>query len=241
MVGVVKQEPLYDVKSHLATEICHIYQNSLFIFPCIHYKSTNYITTPSPFIDWYMILRVGEDAGIDTIRKQYHKLALLLHPDKNKHPKAEFAFKLISQAYKCLSDDTRRSSFNLERWRNHCNECSRIPQNTHSFSFPSHPTPAYNAKTKRNSPNSYKHSTSNKILQHFKLIREQLKEEVRVIESCISINQYQNRKNGYPVFNPTNYMHLGYPHRRNHHHDMYCKKGAIFEGGHSGNVHGSEL
>lgn len=38
-----------------------------------------------------------EDAGIDVIRKQYHKLALQLHPDKNKHPKAEVAFKLVSE------------------------------------------------------------------------------------------------------------------------------------------------
>lgn len=71
-----------------------------------------------------------ENAGIDVIRKQYHKLgrvfiermvffffqsafsfscflrnafffffcaALQLHPDKNKHPKAEIAFKLVSE------------------------------------------------------------------------------------------------------------------------------------------------
>lgn len=67
-----------------------------------------------------------ESAGIDVIRKQYHKLgmfslrewffffqsafsfscfvrnafvfaALQLHPDKNMHPKAEIAFKLVSE------------------------------------------------------------------------------------------------------------------------------------------------
>ncbi|KAK9161639.1 hypothetical protein Syun_007980 [Stephania yunnanensis] len=38
---------------------------------------------------------VEENANLDAIRKQYHKLALNLHPDKNKHPKAEIAFKLV--------------------------------------------------------------------------------------------------------------------------------------------------
>jgi curved DNA-binding protein CbpA len=32
------------------------------------------------------------------LQRQYKRLALLLHPDKNKHPLAEEAFKLIGNA-----------------------------------------------------------------------------------------------------------------------------------------------
>ncbi|KAF5738737.1 hypothetical protein HS088_TW13G01638 [Tripterygium wilfordii] len=40
----------------------------------------------------HLVSQVEENAGLDVIRKRYHKLALQLHPDKNKHPKAETAF-----------------------------------------------------------------------------------------------------------------------------------------------------
>ncbi|KAK9146994.1 hypothetical protein Sjap_006897 [Stephania japonica] len=77
-------------KSKLVTEICSIATLSI---ACIH----GCCGSKSPFIDWYLLLRVGEDAETDVIRKQYRKLALQLHPDKNSHPKAEVAFKLVSE------------------------------------------------------------------------------------------------------------------------------------------------
>ncbi|KAG6485312.1 hypothetical protein ZIOFF_053846 [Zingiber officinale] len=58
--------------------------------------------------DWYSILRVSSTADEDTVKKQYRKLALLLHPDKNKSVGAEGAFKLISEAWSVLSDKSRR-------------------------------------------------------------------------------------------------------------------------------------
>ncbi|MCO5570818.1 hypothetical protein L7F22_024546 [Adiantum nelumboides] len=54
--------------------------------------------------NWYAILQVGFQADENTIRKQYRKLALFLHPDKNKSFGAEVAFKYISQAWSVLSD-----------------------------------------------------------------------------------------------------------------------------------------
>ncbi|KMT16524.1 hypothetical protein BVRB_3g048180 [Beta vulgaris subsp. vulgaris] len=212
-----QQQPynINDVKSHIAIETCNIYHNSH--FSCIHHNHNflNKITIQSPFIDWYLILRVAEDASISTIKKQYHKLALLLHPDKNKHPKAEFAFKLISQAYNCLSDDAKRVSFNLDKWRNKCNECRKIPHNIY-------PTKNTNINT-TNLPKSTRNSRFYKIQQHFRGIREKFIVEARVIEECIRVNQAP--KNEYPVFDPSSYTHQGYPHRRN---DLFYKKGASF-------------
>ena len=45
-------------------------------------------------LDWYGILQVDMKADDIVIKKQYRRLALLLHPDKNKLPGAESAFKL---------------------------------------------------------------------------------------------------------------------------------------------------
>lgn len=44
--------------------------------------------------DWYRILGVNPKANDETVRKHYRKLALMLHPDKNKSVGAEGAFKL---------------------------------------------------------------------------------------------------------------------------------------------------
>lgn len=61
--------------------------------------------------DWYSILQVERFADEMTIKKQYRKLALVLHPDKNKFPGAEAAFKLIGEAHLVLSDHSKRSLF----------------------------------------------------------------------------------------------------------------------------------
>ncbi|KAL6519188.1 hypothetical protein OROGR_018508 [Orobanche gracilis] len=61
--------------------------------------------------DWYGILRVAKFADESTVRKQYRRLALYLHPDKNRFPGAEAAFKLICEANAVLSDSTKKSIY----------------------------------------------------------------------------------------------------------------------------------
>ncbi|XP_062112927.1 uncharacterized protein LOC133824076 [Humulus lupulus] len=65
--------------------------------------------------DWYGILGVDQQADDETVRKQYRKLALMLHPDKNKSIGADGAFKLISQAWTLLSDKARRLAYDQKR------------------------------------------------------------------------------------------------------------------------------
>ncbi|KAK1295453.1 hypothetical protein QJS10_CPA16g00926 [Acorus calamus] len=65
--------------------------------------------------DWYSILGANSSADEETVKKQYRKLALLLHPDKNKSIGAEGAFKLISEAWSVLSDRTRRMAYDQSR------------------------------------------------------------------------------------------------------------------------------
>ncbi|KAL3829998.1 hypothetical protein ACJIZ3_018800 [Penstemon smallii] len=61
--------------------------------------------------DWYGILQVERLADDLTIKKQYKRLAFILHPDKNRFPGAESAFKLICEANAVLSDTAKKSLY----------------------------------------------------------------------------------------------------------------------------------
>ncbi|XVF56923.1 hypothetical protein PTKIN_Ptkin06aG0159700 [Pterospermum kingtungense] len=65
-------------------------------------------------MDWYGILQIEQSADESSIKKQYRKLALLLHPDKNKFAGAEAAFKLIGEANMILSDQMKRSQYDMK-------------------------------------------------------------------------------------------------------------------------------
>jgi curved DNA-binding protein CbpA len=49
--------------------------------------------------DYYEILGVTRRASDDEIKKAYKKASLKVHPDKNRAPKAEEAFKKINQVF----------------------------------------------------------------------------------------------------------------------------------------------
>ncbi|XP_049863844.1 dnaJ homolog subfamily B member 12 isoform X3 [Schistocerca gregaria] len=63
--------------------------------------------------DYYEILGVSKDATDSEIKKAYKKLALLLHPDKNKCPGANEAFKAVGNAVAILTDPEKRKQYDL--------------------------------------------------------------------------------------------------------------------------------
>ena len=66
--------------------------------------------------DYYKIIGVPENASAADLKKEYRKLAIQYHPDKNKGNKqAEEKFKEISEAYYVLSDPKRRAEFDQFR------------------------------------------------------------------------------------------------------------------------------
>ncbi|PON61967.1 Terminal organelle assembly protein [Parasponia andersonii] len=216
-MGEVGQES--DFKHQLVAEICNISTGSN---TCVHKHRCS--PNKSQFIDWYRVLGVEEDAGIDVIRKKYHKLALQLHPDKNKHPKAEIAFKLVSEAYSCLSDNVQRKAFDSRRWRSFCFDCLNAN--------PAQPN-SPKSKAWRSAPSRLK---SHKILRGLKDLRDRFREETRVIENCLKTNaaassrkesspfspsscllrskSHSGSRKESPIFNPSDYVFEGYPHVR---------------------------
>jgi len=79
--------------------------------------------------NYYEILGVDKNASEEEIKKQYKKLALKLHPDKNHAPQATEAFKKVAQALACLTNPDKRRIYdehgNEENFRTHYREYFR--------------------------------------------------------------------------------------------------------------------
>ncbi|KAG7023527.1 Chaperone protein dnaJ 49, partial [Cucurbita argyrosperma subsp. argyrosperma] len=63
--------------------------------------------------DYYEILGLEKSCSIEDVRKSYRKLSLKVHPDKNNAPGAEEAFKAVSKAFQCLSNEESRKTYDL--------------------------------------------------------------------------------------------------------------------------------
>uniref|UniRef100_A0A7N0UH30 J domain-containing protein n=1 Tax=Kalanchoe fedtschenkoi TaxID=63787 RepID=A0A7N0UH30_KALFE len=184
---MVKNVDTLDPKYRLVSEICAASAG------CPHRSGGG----EAGFVDWYHLLRVDENADIDVIRKHYFKFALQLHPDKNSHPRAEVAFKLISQAYTCLSDELKRRAFDLDRLKNSCLICNEIMNKSGSLSNSSPAT-----KTKGFKLNSPDRSKLIRFWRGWREIRERFKAEASVIDTCLKSNT-SARKKEYPIFSPS--------------------------------------
>jgi len=61
--------------------------------------------------DYYDILEIPKDSSEEQVKKAYKKIALKLHPDKNRAPGAEEAFKKVSKAVQCLTDEDKKQVY----------------------------------------------------------------------------------------------------------------------------------
>ncbi|XP_059431898.1 chaperone protein dnaJ 49-like [Corylus avellana] len=63
--------------------------------------------------DYYEILGLERTCTVEDVRKAYRKLSLKVHPDKNKAPGAEEAFKAVSKAFQCLSNEENKRKYDI--------------------------------------------------------------------------------------------------------------------------------
>ena len=67
-------------------------------------------------MDYYKILEVPENADVFEIKKQYRKLAMKYHPDRNAgDEKAAKKFREITEAYEVLSNGKKRKEYDYKR------------------------------------------------------------------------------------------------------------------------------
>ncbi|NWH67304.1 DJC14 protein, partial [Geococcyx californianus] len=70
---------------------------------------------PEEELNPFQVLGVEVTASDAELRKAYHRLAVLVHPDKNEHPRAEAAFKVLRAAWDVVSSPERRREYEMKR------------------------------------------------------------------------------------------------------------------------------
>jgi len=64
--------------------------------------------------DYYKILEVQPTASMDEIKRSYHRLARLHHPDLNQHA-LDIHIKRLNQAYEIIGNPVRRTRYDKQR------------------------------------------------------------------------------------------------------------------------------
>ncbi|XP_068123686.1 dnaJ homolog subfamily C member 14 [Hyperolius riggenbachi] len=70
---------------------------------------------PEDELNPFKVLGVEMDASDVELKKAYRQLAVLVHPDKNNHPRAEEAFKVLRSAWDTVSNPEKRKEYELKR------------------------------------------------------------------------------------------------------------------------------
>ncbi|KAL6075802.1 hypothetical protein STEG23_026540, partial [Scotinomys teguina] len=78
---------------------------------------------PEDELNPFHVLGVEATASDTELKKAYRQLAVMVHPDKNHHPRAEEAFKVLRAAWDIVSNPERRKEYEMKRMAE--NELSR--------------------------------------------------------------------------------------------------------------------
>ena len=67
-------------------------------------------------VDYYLLLEVNSSASATEIKKAFHRLAFIHHPDRNINDAgANERFRKINEAYQVLADVTKRNRYDQQR------------------------------------------------------------------------------------------------------------------------------
>ncbi|RCV40104.1 hypothetical protein SEVIR_9G024500v4 [Setaria viridis] len=205
-------------KAQAAREVCAA---SAAFASCPHRRRSPRGAGSRPhFVDWYLVLAIGEAASEDAVRRRYRQLALQLHPDKNRHPKAEVAFKIVSEAHACLTDKARRRAYDAERRASFCAAC----HDRHATRSSAAAGGRLRATTEKQTTAAAGAAARSKqpraapAAQALREVQNRMRDECRVIDGCLRANNAAacaRRRQSFPLFDPSDRRSFpDYPHVR---------------------------
>ncbi|XP_013915662.1 PREDICTED: dnaJ homolog subfamily C member 14 [Thamnophis sirtalis] len=71
--------------------------------------------TPEEELNPFQVLGLDATASDVELKRAYRHLAVLVHPDKNEHPQAEEAFKVLRAAWDIVSNPEKRKEYEIKR------------------------------------------------------------------------------------------------------------------------------
>ncbi|XP_063149596.1 dnaJ homolog subfamily C member 14 [Candoia aspera] len=71
--------------------------------------------TPEEELNPFQVLGLEATASDVELKRAYRHLAVLVHPDKNEHPQAEEAFKVLRAAWDIVSNPEKRKEYEIKR------------------------------------------------------------------------------------------------------------------------------
>ncbi|KAL0944363.1 DnaJ domain-containing protein [Colletotrichum truncatum] len=106
--------------------------------------------------DYYADLEIPANADVNEIKKQFRKLALKYHPDRNPGREAEVnsKFQMIQSAHEVLTDPDQRAKYDAGRTRSRYPTASGVKGNPWQNAGSNFPPPPRRNATARNPPSS---------------------------------------------------------------------------------------
>jgi len=80
-------------------------------------RAHNWLAKREGEVNYYQFMRLPMDSTKDDIKKQYRRLCLLWHPDKNPTEEARQRFDELHEAYKFLNNDELRDKYDFGMWK----------------------------------------------------------------------------------------------------------------------------
>lgn len=80
-------------------------------------RAHNWLAKPKGEENYYLFMRLPLDATKDDLKKQYKKLCLMWHPDKNPTQDGQKRFEELRLAYNFLMDDEQREQYDFGAWK----------------------------------------------------------------------------------------------------------------------------